>query len=63
MIEFEKWQEKREIKTIGYLNNSSAYKAGEKAGWRQALKWAKEMHSVSSEPRFDLNISKELGEC
>jgi len=28
MKEFEKWQARREIKTIGYLNNSSAYNAG-----------------------------------
>ena len=40
MKEFGKWQEKREVKTIGYLNNSSAYNAGEKNGWRAALEWA-----------------------
>ena len=42
MEQFRKWQEKREVKTIGYLNNSSAYKAGEEAGWQAALKWALE---------------------
>ena len=42
MREFEKWQRRRAVKTIGYLNNSSAYNAGEKAGYRRALEWVLE---------------------
>lgn len=30
--------------------------------WKAALKWAKAMHDVSSEPRFSLNITKELND-
>lgn len=30
--------------------------------WRQALKWAKAMHDVSSEPRFAMNIEKEIND-
>ncbi len=41
MEQFKKWQKNRPVKTIGYLNNSSAYKAGEENGWREALEWFK----------------------
>ena len=37
MKEFEKYQSKRVIKTIGYLTNHGAYIAGEKQGWKAAL--------------------------
>jgi len=40
MEEFKKWQQKREIKTLGYLDIHTAFKAGEKNGWRTALEWA-----------------------
>lgn len=39
MKEFEKWQARRELKGPGYLTNLGAYKAGEEAGWREALWW------------------------
>ena len=62
MIEFEKWQKSREAKTIGYIYNSDAYNAGEKAGWKAALEWVRTLPSSGtykfSEPiRF---INKEL---
>lgn len=39
MKAFREWQKNREVKTIGYLTNAGAYKAGEEAGWRAALEW------------------------
>ena len=54
MSEFEKWE--------GHHSPGEYAYQTWKEGWRAALRWAKAMHSVSSEPRFDLNISKELGE-
>lgn len=33
-----------------------------KMAWRAALRFAKAMHGVSSEPRFDLTITEELDE-
>ena len=37
--EFKKYQKTRMVKTIGYINNSSAYNAGEEAGWKASLMW------------------------
>ena len=37
MKTFRKYQKSRAVKTIGYLNNSAAYNAGEEAGWKAAL--------------------------
>lgn len=60
MKQFEKWQTKRQIKTIGYLNNSSAYNAGEENGWRAALEFLYvEMTGCDSTQVKDL-INEEL---
>ena len=66
MEQFEKWQGKREVKTIGWLNNSSAYKAGEKAGWREALEWVRNLPLQKDGPSnptcLIACINKELGD-
>jgi len=58
MSEFEKWQNKRMIKTIGYLNNHTAFKAGEKSGWKAALEWVLKNFHIS--PIGSKAIKKEL---
>jgi hypothetical protein len=64
MKEFKKWRIGRGVKTIGYIYNSDAYNAGEKAGWKAALKWVRTLPSSGtykfSEP-MQL-IEKELEE-
>ena len=62
MKEFGKRQKRRELKTIGYLSNLSAYEAGEENGWRAALEWVKTLPS-SGTYKFDepmCFINKEL---
>lgn len=63
MEQFRKWQEKRAVKTIGYLNNSSAYNTGEENGWRAALE---EILSQLKRPIYSADIMKwieqELGD-
>lgn len=39
MKEFDEWQKTRSVKTIGFLDSNSAYKAGEREGWKMALEW------------------------
>ena len=39
MKEFEKWQKIRSVKTIGFLDGNSAYRAGEREGWKASLEW------------------------
>ena len=41
MKEFEKWQKTRGVKTIGFLDGNSAYRAGEREGWEAALEMVK----------------------
>lgn len=59
MKAFKKWQNKREIKTIGFLVDGSAFNAGEREGWRAALRHLKD--NVCEEDMEDF-IDKELGE-
>lgn len=60
MREFEKWD-------VGNKINYATVSSGELnvqhercKAWKAALKWAKAMHDVSSEPRFAVNIREEL---
>ena len=62
MKEFKKWQRSRAVKTVGYINNSDAYDAGEEAGWKAALEWVKK-EAISLDERGDANrnvINREL---
>ena len=45
MIEFEKWQIKRRMRIVGYIDNADAYADGKKAGWKAALRWVKTLLS------------------
>ena len=65
MKEFKKWQEKRALKTIGYLTNLGTYKAGEENGWRAALELVDSMLWLASGQVADEvkeRIKKELEE-
>ena len=60
MEQFDKWYEK-EVGPIDFPGIKEFYEARKKT-WRAALKWVKAMHDVSSEPRFSINITEELGD-
>ena len=67
MKEFDKFQENRELNTIGYITNSYAYEDGEKAGWKAALEWIyKEAKQLEKQPESPINaynlIEQELEE-
>ncbi len=59
MKEFKKWWDNQFSSRKGNDNSHLGYPEAHQS-WKAALKWAKAMHSVSSEPRFNLNITKEL---
>jgi hypothetical protein len=56
MREFEKWWEMVNIPHVPTREDSAT--AAE--AWQAALKWAKAMHDVSSEPKFSVMIQEEL---
>ncbi len=60
MREFKKWQNKREVKTIGYINSVDAYKVGEKNGWKAALEWVLDTCVLTAIGDFD--IKEELND-
>ena len=63
MIEFEKWQKNREIKTIGYVNNTEAVKSGCQQGWKAALEWVlKQLDHSSEHKEIEDKIYEELQE-
>lgn len=56
MKQFEEWWKNATI------DENATHKDTVKLAWRAALRWAKSMHGVSSEPRFVMNIKEELGD-
>jgi len=64
MIEFSNWWKYycAKLRKTGLEYHVLQPDGAAKMAWRAALKWAKAMHGVSSEPRFNLNITKELDE-
>jgi len=56
MTEFEKWWQEN----YGIGLETIEFKRKTQNSWQAALKWAKAMHDVSSEPRFSFNIQQEL---
>lgn len=63
MEQFKEWFERyKNLHPEKYWPIFDFLKPSYEKDWRTALKWAKSMHGVSNEPRFNLNITEELGD-